>query len=135
MPRPKRLQARAVRRNGRELFLVDLRPFGGRRRLFNSATEAQAALLQAQLRQVPKPGARGCNPDMTVAEVAARFLQAKQRKAGQTYRRYRNDLEVHILPRFGAWPCARSIAGARMPSSTSCAPRPSCASAAASMAG
>ena len=104
MPRPKRLQARAVRRNGREQFLVDLRPFGGRRRLFNSATEAQAALLQAQLRQVPKPGARGCNPDMTVAEVAARFLQAKQRKAGQTYRRYRNDLEVHILPRFGAWP-------------------------------
>jgi integrase len=104
MPRPKRLQARAVRRNGRELFLVDLRPFGGRRRLFNSAPEAQAALLQAQLRQVPKPGTRGCNPDMTVAEVAARFLQAKQRKAGQTYRRYENDLRVHLLPRFGAWP-------------------------------
>lgn len=104
MPRPKRLAARAVRRNGREQFLVDLRPFGGTRRLFDSAAEAQAALLRAQLRQVPKSGARGCDPDMTVAEVAARFLQAKQRKAGQTYRRYRNDLEVHILPRFGAWP-------------------------------
>jgi integrase len=62
------------------------------------------ALLQAQLRQVPKSGTRGCDPDMTVAEVAARFLQAKQRKAGQTYRRYENDLRVHLLPRFGAWP-------------------------------
>jgi len=120
VPRPKRLQARAIRRHGREQFLVDLRPFGGTRRLFNSATEAQTALLQAQLRQTPKPGARGCDPDMTVAEVATRFLQAKQRKAGQTYRRYRNDLEVHILPRFGAWPW-RSIAGAPISSLTSCA--------------
>jgi integrase len=107
MPRPKRLAVRSVRRHGREQFLVDLRPFGGTRRLFDSIVAAQQALLQAQLRQTPKPGTPGCNPEMTVAEVAARFLQAKQRKAGQTYRRYRSDLEVHILPRFGAWQWAQ----------------------------
>jgi integrase len=107
MPRPKRLAIRSVRRHGREQFLVDLRPFGGTRRLFDSIVAAQQALLHAQLRQTPKPGTPGCNPEMTVAEVAARFLQAKQRKAGQTYRRYRSDLEVHILPRFGAWQWAQ----------------------------
>jgi integrase len=103
MPRPRQLRVRSIRRQGREQFLVDLRAFGGTRRLFDSATAAQEALLHAQLRQTPKPGTPGCDPGMTVAEVAARFLQAKQRKAGQTYRRYKNDLEVHLLPRFGNW--------------------------------
>jgi integrase len=103
MPRARQLRVRSIRRHGREQFLVDLRAFGGTRRLFDSATAAQEALLHAQLRQTPKPGTPGCDPKMTVAEVAARFLQAKQRKAGPTYRRYKSDLEVHILPRFGDW--------------------------------
>src|SRR5262249_14091669 len=104
MPRPRRLQARAGRRNGREMWQGGLRPCGGTRRLFNSASEAQAALLAAPLRQVPRPGARASDPDMTVNDVAARFLHANQEAAGQTIRRYRSDLEVHILPRFGTWP-------------------------------
>jgi integrase len=105
MPRPKRLQARAIRRNGRTRYLVDTRPFGGVRRLFDTASEAQAALLQAQLRQTtPKPGTRGTRADMTVNEVATRFLAAKQRRAPATFLKYRNDLATHILPRFGGWP-------------------------------
>jgi integrase len=103
MPRARQLCIRTIRQQGREQFVVDLRAFGGRRRVFDSVTAAQEALLQAELHRTPKPGVTGSDPAMTVAEVAVGFLKAKRRKAGQTYRRYKSDLEVHILPRFGEW--------------------------------
>lgn len=95
---------RTIRRRGRIQYVADLRAFGGSRLFFDSIVDAQEALREADLRQTPQPSPqRSGARETTVAMVAARFLHANQKNAGQTYRRYRSDLEAHILPRFGSW--------------------------------
>jgi integrase len=104
MPRGKRLVVRTIRRRGRTQYVADLRAFGGSRLFFDSIVDAQEALREADLREIQQPSPRRNGArETTVAMVAARFLHASQKKAGQTYRRYRSDLEAHILPRFGDW--------------------------------
>jgi len=107
MPRDKRLMVRAVTRRGRKQYVLDLRAFGSTRRFFPTVEAAHDALVAADLRHPPPtPTARRVRSQTTtVAHVAARFLHAtEQHSGGQTYLRYRSDLETHILPRFGEWP-------------------------------
>jgi len=94
---------RRRRRKGQDVWMVDYRDTGGRRRRLTATTRAEAEdLLADKIRESRQPGAFSADREITVRDYHDRWLRVVAHEIKpRTLMGYQQQFRLHILPALG----------------------------------